>query len=270
MKPYQTLKQQTLAIAILFAISSLIGIYFFPAVNVILVTAPLAIVGVSWRLYRALHRQIGEQQFSEFRQLEALFGLYNTLDIEHPLPRTRHTAASPDFLHLLANEIFLNRPQSIVEVGSGTSTLVAAYCLKKLGRGKIISLDHLEQYADITRQTIKSHGLDDFAVVVHAPLREYVLNGASYQWYDDAAVEGVENIDLLIVDGPPHDASVRARYPAIPLLKEKLHKDSIILLDDGARQDETEIVAQWQQQYGLDYGAEPVEKGAFKCRFSEN
>jgi hypothetical protein len=77
-----------------------------------------------------------------------------------------------------------------------------------------------------------------------------------------------QSIDLLIVDGPPHDVSKWARYPAIPLLKHKLHEDTIVLLDDGARDDETAIVAAWQKRYNLDYVAEPLEKGAFTCRFS--
>lgn len=267
MKPYQTLKQQTLAIAVLFVIASSIGLFFFSSMVVILITASLAAVGLCWRLYRALHRQIGEQQFAEFRQMEALSGLYSTLDIQHPLPLTRNTAASPDFLHLLASEIFRIKPELIVEVGSGTSTLIAAYCLKKIGRGKIISLDHLEKYADITRQTILSHGLENYASVIHAPLKNYDLDGASYRWYDDAVLPDSDDIGLLIVDGPPKDVSAWARYPAIPLLGERLRPDASVLLDDGARRDETAIVAAWQDKYGLGYSIAPTEKGAFVCRF---
>ena len=267
MNPYQTLKTQTLAIAVLFAIAAFAAAYFSASAIVIVIVLVIAIVGLVWRLFRALQREFGEQQFRNFRQIEALTGLYGTLDIHNPLPRTRHTAASPDFLQLLANEIFRIRPEIIVEVGSGTSTLIAAYCLKKLGRGKIVSLDHLEKYADITRQTIELHDLNNFAEVVHAPLKAYQLDGAEFQWYESTALEKIERIDLLVVDGPPQAVSNRARYPAIPLLNDKLHPGSIILLDDGARDDEKQTVALWKERYGLDYSAEPMEKGAFICQF---
>jgi len=267
MKPYQTLKLHSLVIAILFIVFTLVGVQYLPSLIVILTTASLALTALSWRLYRALHRQIEIQQFKVFRQTEALAGLYNTLDIQHPLPTTRHRAASPDFLHLLAREIFRVQPEFIVEAGSGTSTLVAAYCLKKLGRGKIISLDHLEKYADISRQTIKSHGLDKFAEVRYAPIKEYEIDDKKYPWYDNTGLEALGRIDLLVVDGPPRNIAVDARYPAIPILIDKLHENSIVLLDDGARPAEKEIVAQWKQKYGLDYTVEPMEKGAYSCHF---
>lgn len=268
MKHYRTLKIQSLLLAILFVVAT--SLILRDATGIILLTmASLALVGLIWRLFRALQRQIGDQQFNNFRQMETLTGLYNTLDIRHPLPLTRHTAASPDFLHLLANEIFRVKPELIVEVGSGTSTLVAAYCLRKIGRGKIISLDHLEKYATITRQTVESHELDKIATVVHAPLKSFSESGKDLLWYDDSALEQVESIDLLIVDGPPRNVSTLARYPAIPLLRNKLHQDTVVLLDDGDRVEETETVKLWKNEQGLVAEFQAIEKGAFVCRFED-
>jgi len=269
MKPYQTLKLQSLVIAVLFIVFTFVGVQFFPSLVVILITTPVAIVALSWRLFRALHRQIEIQQFKVFRQSESLAALYGTLDIQQPLPGTRHRAASPDFLCLMAREIFRLQPELIVEAGSGTSTLVAAYCLKKLGRGKIVSLDHIDKYVGISRQTIKSHGLDDFAEVLYAPIKDYEIDGKKYPWYDDARLQAIDQIDLMIVDGPPRNVAADARYPAVPLLLNKLHENSVVLVDDGARPGEKEIVSQWKQKYGLLYSAEPLEKGAFSCYFIE-
>ncbi len=266
MKHYRTLKIQTLLLATLFVVTA--SLISGDATEIVLITiASLTLVGLIWRLFRALQRQIGDQQFNSFRQVETLTGLYNTLDIQHPLPLTRNTAASPDFLHLLANEIFRVKPTLIVEVGSGTSTLVAAYCLKKIGRGKIISLDHLEKYATITQQTVESHELDNFVTVVHAPLKSFSKSGGELLWYDDSALEHVESIDLLIVDGPPKNVSALARYPAISLLRSKLHQDTVVLLDDGGREEETETVRLWKKEHGLVAEFQTIEKGAFICRF---
>lgn len=266
MRLYRNLKLQTLAIALLFVVVSLVAMQFFATGPVLLVTASLAVVGINWRLYRALHHQFGEQ-LNQYRQLEALTGLYNTLDIRHPLPRMRDFAASPDFLHLLATEIFRIQPKLIVETGSGTSTLIAAYCLRKIGQGRIVSLDHLEIYADQTRQTIESHGLENFARVLHAPLRNYTLDDQAYRWYDDGELHPLDRIDLLIIDGPPKDVSPSARYPAVPLLRDKLHTDTVVLLDDGRRPAEKRIVVLWKERYGLNYSSRPTEKGAFVCSF---
>lgn len=270
MKPYQTLKLQALVITALFILFTLVGIQFLPPLIVITVTAALAISALSLRLFKTLSRQIEIQQFKVFRQQEALTGLYSTLDIQQPLPTTRHRAASPDFLKLMASEIFRLRPEIIVEAGSGTSTLVAAYCLKKLGHGKIVSLDHLEKYADATRQSLKSHGLDNFAEVLCSPIKEYEIDGDRHLWYDDSVLAAVERIDLFIVDGPPRNIAADARYPAIALTIDKLHENSHVLLDDGARPGEMEIVTQWKQKFGLDYTYLTLEKGAFVCHFSDN
>lgn len=268
MRAYRTLKLQTLVIATIYIAVTLICIQFLPPVPVILITSSLAVTAISWRLFRAIDHQNGEQQFKNYRQMEALSGIYNTLDIRHPLPPMRHTAASPDFLYLLANEIFRIRPNLIVEVGSGTSTLIAAYCLRKIGKGRIISLDHLQKYADITRQTIESHDLAEFATVHHAPLKSYTIDDRDCQWYDIKSLLEVQRIDMLIVDGPPKDISSQARYPAIPILREKFRGDSVALLDDGNRPDETEIVELWKQRYDMDYSFKPTEKGAYLCYLS--
>ena len=269
MKHYRNLKIQTLILAILLII---IASFISGDIELIILfsISAIALVGLIWRLFRALQRQIGDQQFNHFRQLETLTGLYSTLNLKHPLPLTRHTAASPDFLHLLTNEIFRTKPAVIVEVGSGTSTLIAAYCLKKIGAGKIISLDHLEKYATITRQTTVSHGLDAIAQVVHAPLKNHGKSTGDLLWYDDSVLEQIDSIDLLIVDGPPKDVSPLARYPAIPILLNKLHQDTVVLLDDGGRAEETETVRRWENETNLIAEFHPIEKGAFICRFENS
>ena len=267
MKPYQTLKLQSLVLALVFVVATLVGVQFFSPFVVILITASLGAVGLSWRLFRALDKQFELQQFKVFRQSESLAGLYGTLDIQRPLPRTRHYAASPDFLHLMAEEIFRLQPELIVEAGSGTSTLIAAYCLRKLGRGKIISFDHEENYAVISRQSINLHGLGDFAEIIYAPLKEYKIDGRTYQWYDDASLEPIQRIDMIIVDGPPNSIAMDARYPAVPLLFSKLHEKSMVVVDDGARPGEKEIVSKWKQNYGLHYTSKIAEKGAYSCYF---
>src|SRR5688572_31116753 len=63
---------------------------------------------------------------SLFRQLESLVSLYVDLGLRKSLPPMRDWAASPDFLRELASHSLSDRPEVIVECGSGVSTIVLA------------------------------------------------------------------------------------------------------------------------------------------------
>src|SRR5262245_66146381 len=89
---------------------------------------------------------------------------------KHPLPRMRRWAISPDFAALMASWIRRVRPRLIVEVGSGVSTLIAAYCLQELGRGRIVSRESDADVAEVSRQNVEEHGLAASTRIVHAAL----------------------------------------------------------------------------------------------------
>jgi len=80
-----------------------------------------------------------------------------------------------------------------------------------------------------------------------APLRSLRVDGEDYRWYDTAAVEDLDGIDLLLVDGPPAAVGPLARYPAVPRLESKLSPTATIILDDAARSDERQILMRWTE-----------------------
>jgi hypothetical protein len=45
----------------------------------------------------------------------------------------------------------------------------------------------------------------------------------------------ITGVDLLFVDGPVGDTSPQARYPALPVLADRLTDDTLVLLDDSNR-----------------------------------
>ena len=101
------------------------------------------------------------------------------------------------------------------------------------------------------------------ASVVDAPLADVSVGAATWSWYGLAAgVPGV--IDALFVDGPPGDTGSLARYPALPLLRERLAPGATIFVDDGDRPDEREMVRRWQAEVdGLQAAHLPLVKGAW-------
>ncbi|HKV89431.1 MAG TPA: class I SAM-dependent methyltransferase [Candidatus Dormibacteraeota bacterium] len=221
-------------------------------------TTLLSIVSVTVIIQLDLNRRA---QVWNYRQIESLFSIYSALSIVQPLPPMRGWGVSPDFASLVVSLIHEVKPDVIVEAGSGVSTLVAAYTLKKEGSGLIVSLDQDEKYAEITRANVNRHGLGDFASVRYAPLRRVMIGTRPWLWYDLDKVQDLKAIDMLIVDGPPGNIQRLARYPALPLLLDRLSDRAVIVLDDCFRHAEKEILARWLRDYpGLTHQVIGTEK----------
>ncbi len=219
---------------------------FGQAILLVGLTTLLSIVSVTVIIQLDLNRRA---QVWNYRQIESLFSLYAALNIVQPLPPMRGWGVSPDFASLVVSLIHEVKPDIMVEAGSGVSTLVAAYTLKKEGSGIVVSLDQDEKYAEITRANVNRHGLGDFASVRYAPLRKVMIGPKPWLWYDLDKIQDLKSIDMLIVDGPPGNIQRLARYPALPLLLDRLSDRAVIVLDDCFRHAEKEILARWLQEY---------------------
>lgn len=185
-----------------------------------------------------------------YSQIDALFSIHAVINIRHPLPTMRGWPVSPDFVKLLMSVILDKKPQTIVETGSGVSSVVAGYCLEINGRGTLVSYDHDEQYAGVSSKNIESHGLEKVVTVVHAPLRDIKVSDDAFIWYDPKCITIQSKIDLLVIDGPPGHVQRMARYPALPFFFDRLSDHAIVLLDDASRKDEKIIVEKWLKEYG--------------------
>lgn len=267
---------------------------------VIVVGGPIGVLAVSWLLYNWLgnvaflfppvligmliaylivesrHYQLGlfvrslEESRAQYSQIESILGLTLAIDPIVPLPSTRGWAASPDLLRAVYGHVLAEKPQLVVEASSGTSTIVIAYALKKLGKGQVIALEHEAEYAERTRKNIAAHGLFDHATVVLAPLVMQECKGETYEWYDLSKLQLPGTIDLLLVDGPPDTIRPMARYPAVPLLAERFSKRTSVFLDDGGRDDERRTAAEWGKKFNA-YTTEYLflEKGGWLLRFQK-
>ncbi len=186
-----------------------------------------------------------------YRQLEILIPIINQLDITKTLPRTNALndyAASPDFLRAIVDIIEKNKPNLIIEAGSGVSTLIASYSLKKYSpKGKIISFDHDMLFANKTKEEIKNHELEDYSEIIYSDLIQYPEQ--NFSWYNINEITFKNKIDLVIIDGPPSKLDKFARYPAIPLLLDNMSDKAIIILDDARRKSEQQIINKWKKNF---------------------
>ena len=179
--------------------------------------------------------------YKQFEALENIRGLFKEIV---PMPGFRDWAISPDAaLDLLMLTLDL-KPEFVLETGSGTSTVLIAAALRRIGHGRIIALEHDESYAAKTRSEVERHELESFAEVRYAPLVEYSIRGTEYRWYD-LSQAAPEAIDLLFVDGPPAPTGPHARYPALPLLRDHLAPGATIIIDDANRSEEREMARRW-------------------------
>lgn len=184
-----------------------------------------------------------------FAQVEALFYLHSRLKPRKALPRMRGFAISPDFANAMMDLVSEEKPAVIVECGAGISTLVNAYLLEQLGTGHVYALEHDGEYSHQAKAEIRRHGLEHWATVVHAPLEPFQLGEKPWRWYSKKAWKDLPGIDLLIVDGPPAYVQDHSRYPAIPLLLDRLNPGAIVLVDDCIRPEDQQTVWKWVREF---------------------
>lgn len=231
----------------------------------------VTLIGIQLALYRRTQQTLMQQQnqiqafvdqqsqqAKDYQQTEALFSIFSQIQPRSPLPQMRDWAASPDFLKLVISVIQQFQPRCIVEAGSGVSTLISGYCLEALTASialssgeprQVLALDHDSSYAHQTQQNILHHRLQNVAKALYAPLKQFDIGGAQWLWYDTDDLPAFQPIDLLIVDGPPWYTQPIARYPALPLLFDRLSDGAILLLDDADRPDEQQIIQRWQTEF---------------------
>lgn len=182
-------------------------------------------------------------------------------------------AMDAQFGELVAQTIFEARPGLVVECGSGSSTVLTTSCLNTLEQGgQVVSLDHEDEYAHKTRRLLQLSfppAERESTQVVHAPLKEYDLDGDTYRWYNipNDLLEA-NSVDLLVVDGPPEHLNGQARFPAAPLLKPYLSDSCVILMDDGNRPDEKAIAHAWADLLDASIQYISNDKGAWVLRRS--
>ena len=155
-------------------------------------------------------------------------------------------AAGPEYYAHICNDIIINNKLSVVEAGSGISTILLARLIKKNNlKTKILSIDHDAGWQEVVAHCLETDGVKDAVEFVCSPL---VRNG-QYSWYDKCQIVLPIDfvVDTIVVDGPIGDVPM-ARYGAIPFLREYLSNECYtIYLHDTDRADEQETIRRWAE-----------------------
>ena len=170
--------------------------------------------------------------------------LEKSLAFDQPLPVTETWSAAADFLTLISDYCLQHKPQVIVECSSGTSSIVLSQCCRINQSGHVYSLENGDDFFRKTGAQLNDFSLSKYCDVIHAPLKQIVLNEGEFQWYDVTGLTE-KKIDMLVIDGPPGFLQKHSRYPALPVLSDRMAEHCIVFLDDAARDDEQELVSIW-------------------------
>jgi predicted O-methyltransferase YrrM len=172
-----------------------------------------------------------------------------------------------DLLKIIIDEIYsINKNNiTILELGSGLSTIFLSYILKKLNKGKLYSIEHDELFYKKTKNLLELNDLNDICNLIYSPLEEIYINGKKWIWYNTKFINNIDNLDILIIDGPPGYIQEMSRFPALPMLINKLNNNSIVFFDDASREDEKNIIEKWRILYpNFSFKIINTSKGAIK------
>jgi protein-L-isoaspartate O-methyltransferase len=201
-------------------------------------------------------------------QTQALTNLFRLVEPLGVIPPMGGWAASPDVIAVLVDDLLTHRPGLVVECGSGVSTLWLALVAQTYELPtRIVSLDHDAHLAELTRQSLVQHAVDHLVEVRAAPLAPTELPGHKTNWYETSAIADLHDVGLLFVDGPPDAIGPLARFPAVPLLRDRLAARATVVLDDVVAPSEKEVAMRWQvllADFQMD--SLQLQKGAVRFR----
>lgn len=204
------------------------------------------------------HQIIADKlELLEWRQKEAICfnWLHSHCSTPAKLPQTVMSMSATAICHII-NDIILNDRSSIIEFGSGNSTVYIAEFIKQSNREiDFISIDDNLAWLKLVESWLLESKLDQAAATYYVPTSECspadLPNNRGSKWFDTSRIKKIitdKKFDLVIVDGPQGRLSPFVRSAALPILIENNLASSFgLLLDDTDRDEEMEIFSNWCQ-----------------------
>lgn len=232
------------------------------AANIAILIGLKKINSKSYIVISKIQNQI-ENADKNFDQFESLLWLYHAVKPIYPFPRFRGWAASPDFLRIVIERIKEQKIKRIIELGSGSSTVVLAEFLKRTKcRGKIISIDERRESYLKTFNELKKRKLNKKVLLYFCPLTKITKTDNNTKWYSVPKFVYKSKFDLVIIDGPSTLNDPLSRRFTIDRLKNAAASNCLFIMDDTNRPGEQEILKKWIAERKIKNLEQlPTEKG---------
>lgn len=167
-----------------------------------------------------------------------------------PLPWTQWALPPRGLLDVIKTLQEFEAP-TIIDCGSGVSTVHLARAVRELGGGRVIALEQDAAWAAYVQRILERNGLQPFAKIVVTPLAEMPFCGQVVRWFavpSDLFGAG-DRVDIVIADGPIGEEGTLARIGALPYFWDRLSDRGAVYLDDTTRPEEQEICRVWRENY---------------------
>ena len=217
-------------------------------------------------IINTLHKLYGEVATKSdldnlYNQLVGFINIQNGMIGRQVLKPMRGWAISPDAMSLIISELDMMNAPTVIEFGSGQSTVIFAAIVKNRG-GSVISVEHDADYYSIINKQIQASGLSDVVKPLHVPLKDFDL----FRSYDTSCITDIGVPDIALVDGPPCFHGSMTRFNPLKWCVEKMKSGGIIYLDDSFREGERQCLEKLQHEYPGLFKIEelPSEKGLTK------
>lgn len=167
------------------------------------------------------------------------------------------SALDPISLNLVLNDIAINTRKSIVELGSGISTLAIAQLLKMNQiEATFHSIEEDKAWANYLISCLEKEELSSYCTIHHVPVQ--AASSHSPLWYDhnilDQLKREVSSIDCLLIDGPIAYAQGKQFIrQGAEYMFDAMTDRYAIFLDDTNRSGEADIVERWEKNHGFTF-----------------
>ena len=155
-------------------------------------------------------------------------------------------SADSAYLRQLLDVAFTHKDMTILECGSGLSTLLVGLVADRNSHN-LIALEHHPAWAKKVQRQLEKAGVQS-AKVQLCPIRKY----EEFDWYDSEYIDLPSDnlIDFVICDGPP--AQTRGGRVGLPyVMSGRLKTGCLVLADDTHRLPEQEILKDWKENYSF-------------------
>ncbi len=167
---------------------------------------------------------------------------------------------TPYAIVFLLNELLINKRTSLIEFGSGLSTILLAQAIKgKKLDATLLSIENDAYWLDKIKAKVNKNGLSSIVQFVYAPVFPFPKLGANNKWYDIALLEKAistdSKFDMVLVDGPPAylPQIELSRYNALPFVRKYLTDQYSVFLDDAGRRGEQTVLSLWEKELGIHF-----------------
>ncbi len=157
-------------------------------------------------------------------------------------------------IDLWAERVLERQPESILEFGSGVSTVVSALLMRRIhgdaSQARVFSIEQGEEAGTETRQRLERLGLSDLVRMHIAPVQSICTDVFQSTGYGVSVEEMGRFLDgsrpeMVIIDGPL--GGYGARFSTLPVSHPWLAEDAEIWMDDALRDSELAIAYWWAE-----------------------